>query len=75
MTDRVLAELLQLAEEICVLRDRLDTCQRLVEAGESPSATAIDAYTPPVELIEQRLAAHQQFFKEIFERLSAADKA
>ena len=75
MTDSVIAELLRLAEEVCVLRDRLDTCQRLLAAGEKADAAAIDAYTAPVEVIEQRLAGHQAFFREIFERLSAAGKA
>ena len=75
LADRVIAELLRLAEEICVLRDRLDSCQRLVESGELPTTEAVDAYVAPVEAVEERLAAHQQFFTEIFERLSAADKA
>ena len=75
LTDSVIAELLRLAEEICVLRDRLDTCQRLVAAGETPDVATIDAFTAPVEVIEQRLADHQAFFREIFERLNAAGKA
>ena len=74
LTDSVIAELLRLAEEICVLRDRLDSCQRLVEAGEAPDVAAIDAYSAPVDVIEQRLANHQAFFREIFERLNAAGK-
>jgi len=65
----VLAELLRQAEEVCVLRDRLDSIERLLEAGGRPSPDAIDAYVPPPELVSKRLERHRRHFAELFERL------
>jgi hypothetical protein len=67
--DRMLATLLELAEEICVLRDRLDTCLRLARSGQTPSDERISRFEPGSELIEQRLAAHTKFYETIFGKL------
>ncbi len=68
--NRMLATLLSLAEEVCVLRDRLDTSERLAAAGKSASAAEVDAYRPSDELIAERLQRHQAFFEETLSRLS-----
>ena len=61
--DAMIATILSLAEEVCVLRDRVDTCRRLAESGEPASDAAIDGFEIPGELLEQRLCAHTEFFE------------
>lgn len=70
LTDRLLAEILGLAEEVCVLRDRLDTCGHL--AGDAVSSSAIDAFELSPEMIEQRLGRHSEYFEALFARIGAA---
>jgi len=65
----VVAELLRQAEEVCVLRDRLDSVERLLEAGSAPIPDAIDAYVPSPELVSERLERHRRYFAELFERV------
>ena len=72
LTDRLMAGIVELAEEVCVLRDRLDTCQRLAAAGEPSDDAAIDAYEVSAELIEERLARHRRYFGALFTRLGDA---
>ena len=68
----LMRELIRVAEELCVMRDRLDTCLRLAESGEPVSAAAIDAFEPSAEITEQRLARHKRLFEEVFGKLAAA---
>lgn len=70
--ERVVAELLLLAEEICVLRDRLDSCARLAAAGKPCSRAAIDAFEPDDSIIAERLAEHRAFYEELFAQLDDA---
>ena len=70
----VLAELLRQAEEVCVLRDRLDSVERLLEAGSAPTPDAIDAFVPAPELVSQRLERHRRHFADLFERLHAPER-
>ena len=71
VVETLMAELIRVAEELCVARDRLDTCLQLAEAGEAVSDVAIDAFEPSPELTEQRLARHKLFFEELFGRLAS----
>jgi predicted amidohydrolase len=68
----LLAEVVALAEEVCVLRDRLDTAQRLSDKGETASATTIDAFELDAEMTEARLRRHQEYFEGLFARVSKA---
>ncbi len=54
LTDQLLSMVMALAGEVSVLRERLDTIERL--AGEKGifSATDIDAYQPDAEALEAR---------------------
>lgn len=61
--DAMLATILSLAEEVCVLRDRVDTCRRLAESGVPASDAAVDSFDVADELLEQRLAAHTELFE------------
>ena len=69
VAELLMTELVRVAEELCVMRDRLDTCLRL--AGESVDEASIDAYEVSADLTEQRLARHQSFFEDLFGRLAS----
>lgn len=44
--DKVLSIALALAGEVAVLRDRVDTIERLAEAGQAPTRAAVDGFQP-----------------------------
>ena len=69
LVERLLAEIVELGEEVCVLRDRVETAELLGERGECADKAAIDAFEPDQALIEQRLANHNRWFEDIFTRL------
>lgn len=49
-----------LLEELCVLRDRLDTYERLSSAGVAVTPEAVDAYTPDEDTEKQRERCRQE---------------
>lgn len=67
--DRALAVLLETLEELCVVRDRMDTMERLAEAGEPVNAEAIDGFEVDESLMAERLARHRALFERTFARL------
>ena len=67
--DHMLALILELTEEICVLEDRLASCTELDAKGEPCNADAIQAFEPSTEEMNRRLAKHMQTFEQIFLRL------
>lgn len=71
--DRMIALIIELAEEVCVLRDALDNSEQLAKAGVPATPKARDAYTVTDELIAARLARHQAYFEQLFARLSTND--
>ncbi len=70
VVEALMAELVRVAEELCVARDRLDSCLRL--AGDAVNEADIDAFNVSPELTEARLAAHTAFFEDLFGRLAAS---
>lgn len=66
---RMVATILSLAEEVCVLRDRLDTCRRLAEEGKPASRDNIESFDVTDTLQEQRLRAHTDFFQATLAKL------
>ncbi len=66
-TDELLALLLELAEENCVLRDRLKTAETL-HAGLSG---LIDQHRPDAAETSDRLAAHSNYVNALMERVAA----
>ena len=68
VVESLMAELIRVAEDLCVARDRLDTCLRI--AGDAVDEAAIDAYELSPELIEERLARHKAYFEDLFSRLA-----
>lgn len=71
--DRMMATILSLAEEVCVLRDRLDTCRRLAEQGEPATDRNVDAFVVPDVVQQERLDAHTAFFEATLAALGAED--
>ncbi|WP_138497236.1 hypothetical protein [Nostoc sp. PA-18-2419] len=52
--DKLLAIVMALTGEVSVLRDRLDTIERLLEVKGILSITEIEGYQPDAEVINQR---------------------
>jgi hypothetical protein len=45
-----------LTEEVNVLRTRLDTHERLAEAGHAPTPLAVESHVPSPEVVAERIA-------------------
>lgn len=58
---KVLAMVMALAGEVAVLRDRLDTVERLLDAGLPVTREAIDRYLPSEAVRGERDAWRQQY--------------
>lgn len=69
LVSALVAEVLRLAEEVCVARDHLDTALTLAAEGRRVDAAAIDAYAVPESAIEIRLARHSALYEEIYARI------
>lgn len=59
--DKVLSITMALAGETAVMRDRLDTIERLLEAGQPVSRAAVDAYVP-----DENVRMERDAWREIF---------
>lgn len=59
--DKVLSITMALAGELAVLRDRVDTIERLSQAGMPISGAAIDAYRPDEQTRTERDAWRETF--------------
>jgi hypothetical protein len=67
--DHMLALILELTEEICVLQDQLDSCALLADAGKPCGPEAVQVYEPDAAEIDRRLAQHTRRFEEVLARL------
>lgn len=56
---------LALAGEVAVLRDRLDTIERLLEAGGKVTREAVDAYIPSPAVREERDAWREEYLGNV----------
>ena len=63
--DKLLAMLMGLAGEVSVMRDRLDTIERLAAERELFSAADIEAYQPSTEVMNERARRRQEMLGEI----------
>lgn len=63
--DKVLSIAMALAGEVAVLRDRLDSVERLLEKGEPVSQNLIDSYAPDATVREERDAWRETFLSTI----------
>lgn len=78
--DKVLSITLALAGEMAVMRDRLDTIERLMEDGEPVTRDAINAYEPSAGVRDERDAWRETFLDVVLRRIhqereDLADKA
>ncbi len=63
--DKTLAITLALAGEVAVLRDRIDTIERLAEAGAAPTRAAVDAYKPDAQVRAERDAWRDSYLDTV----------
>jgi predicted nucleic acid-binding Zn-ribbon protein len=66
-TDKLLAMVLALAEEVSVLRDRLDTIERLAQAKGLLSQAEIDAYQPDEAAATEREQQREAYIARILQ--------
>ncbi len=64
-TDKLLSITLTLAQEVSVLRDRLDTIERLLETRDILSSKAIDEFIPTEAVAAQRETCRQHYLARI----------
>jgi hypothetical protein len=67
--DQMLALILELTEELCVLQDQIDNCTQLSAAGKPNNPAALKAFKPSSEEMERRLAQHTQRFEQVLSRI------
>jgi hypothetical protein len=70
--DRLVSMMMNMAEEISVLRDRLDTHERLAAATGAYTPTDIEAYDPPDEVRVARDAWRAKFLDRLLKSLEYA---
>lgn len=63
---KVLAMVMALTGEVAVLRDRLDTVERLLDAGLPVTRAAIEGYLPSEAVRSERDAWRQQYLSMVF---------
>ncbi len=63
--DRLLAMILALTGELAVTRERLETVERLLEAGGNLSQQAIEDYEPDTDETQARLASHEALIARV----------
>ena len=63
--DKVVAMVMGLSGEVAVMRDRLDTLERLLENKGLVKRGEIDAYDPPAKVMAERAAWREVFLGEV----------
>ncbi len=76
--ERVLAVTMAIAQEVAVMRERMDTVERLLEEKGSITQADIEAYTPAKPAAEERGAWTQEYLARILriyqQEIEALDK-
>jgi len=67
--DHMIGLILKLTEDICVLKDRLDSYERLAGQGQIPDKVALENFEVSEQLQDERLAGHTGLFEQVFEQL------
>lgn len=65
-TERLMNITLALVQEVSVMRERMDTIERLLADGKPVSAAAIDAFEPSKEEADARGLWTQEYIARIF---------
>jgi hypothetical protein len=63
--DKVLSITMALAGEAAVMRDRIDTIERMLEAGQPVTRAAVDAYQPDETTRTERDAWREAFLDNV----------
>ena len=63
--DKLLSMLMGLAGEVSVMRDRMDTIERLAAERNLFTTEDIEAYKPDADVMQQRAARRQEMLGEI----------
>jgi hypothetical protein len=64
--DQMMTFLIELTTEVAVLRERLDTVERLLDAGVPVTREAIEAYQPQAAVDAERNAWRDAYLKRVF---------
>jgi len=72
-TDRLLAMIMALSGELAVLRERLDSHERLAAAGQVATPEAIEAFEPDLPLEESRDAWRTAMLERVFRSIRIAE--
>jgi hypothetical protein len=64
--DRVMAVLLALISEVAAIRDRLDTHERITDAGQGATHEAVEAYRPDAAAEEDRELWRDAYIRRLF---------
>jgi len=67
--DRLLGMVMTLATELAVVRERLDTIERITAARGMDLAAEVDGYEPPIGVREAREAWRQAFLDRLLKML------
>ena len=68
--DRLLSMVVALATEVAVLRDRLDTHERLAEQGTLATADAVEAFESAADVAAEREQWRSRYLRRVMARLS-----
>lgn len=64
--DQMMTFLIELTTEVAVLRERLDTVERLLDAGVPVTREAIEAYQPQAAVDAERNVWRDAYLKRVF---------
>ena len=64
--ERVLSITLAVAGEVAVMRERLDTIERLMESNQKVTRQAVDNFKPTMEQAQERAMWQQEYLSRIF---------
>lgn len=64
--DQLMAMVTALTAEVSILRDRLDTHERLAEDGKSIARDNVDTFVPDTNIMTERSAQRQRLLRKVF---------
>jgi len=71
--DRLLAMVMALVGEVAVLKERLDTHERLAVVGKVATPEAIEAFEPEADIEEAREAWRTELLSRVFRSIRVAE--
>jgi len=64
--DQLMAMVTALTAEVAILRDRLDTHERIAESRKVFSREEVDGFIPDAAIMAERSAQHQRLLRKVF---------